>query len=79
MRRSFIGALCAAVVLVFSVPAAFAASAEVEELKAQVRMLQQRLDQMEQREKERAAEPARAPRLLRRGDGHDGRRARRDG
>ena len=35
-------------------------SAEVEELKAQVRMLQQRLDQMEQREKERAAEPARA-------------------
>jgi hypothetical protein len=60
MRRSLIGAFGAAVVLVFSVPAAFAASAEVEELKAQVRMLQQRLDQMEQREKQRAAEPARA-------------------
>jgi DcaP outer membrane protein len=35
------------------------ASAEVEELKAQVRLLQQRIDQMEQREKERATTEAR--------------------
>jgi hypothetical protein len=57
MIRSII-ALVAGVLLLSSwASPARAASAEVEELKHQVRMMQERIDQMEQREKARAATP----------------------
>ena len=79
MTRTSVAASAPQSCSMFSVPAAFAASAEVEELKAQVRMLQQRLDAMEQREKQRAPSRHRRGSSARRGDGHDGRRARRHG
>jgi hypothetical protein len=60
MMRTPIIVLSAVLALGVPAPAAYAASQEVEELKAQVRILQQRLDQMERREKEKAAEPPHA-------------------
>ena len=56
-NRAFVVALIVAALTSVRVPVARAASAEVEELKRQVRMLQDRIDQIEKREQTRAAAP----------------------